>query len=842
MPKLTYVAIALAALPVKTLAEERFRTEINYIVETITYTSGEVQTVESQHEVVSGSQEAGWGMGKFHMLETDENDELVVETGDIHRAVHISGSEDALSRADIAALEGLDISKITNSWLVDHDEYGANPEMALDQEAGMAVWKNITMAGDAHTSHWLMFEKGYTYEDIPRLIDYGVNGEDELHPLHITSYGVGEYPVLARDDTQKIFQTESANIVFSEVHFGSNLQNLGGSNIIFDRVTFGGEVDIQNVTGITIRNSEQYDLHEEEPTNGGEYFWAHSDRISGLYISNSSEILLEGNLWDRIGWEEGYAYDGEAIYGQPPSMYSQNVYIQYNTSDVTFRDNITMRAASHGAQLRGGGYLEDNVFLDNNAAVNTLGGDYKDVGPIGNYSLFSDNLVTSAGHRDANDIGAKSWGIINGAQDTVFTDNIIAHLADPNNPDEIAEKTDTAGSRHGDGTTTYDDTITHNWAGSENTEGLDPAFLDQTTIQLYAAELLGKPNATIDDLANYLRAQTGGMVDGVSDADLIIDYFQQGFGIATEDRASAQTLRFVPDDLADGVRWDNRMNWDTDDLPGTIDGDSVDLGGNRVAYGGTTRIQNLDFGDGGALDVSHGKLTIGGETTTGESGADVNVSSSGQIWMNGFDDANGSIDLDMTGGRFANTGDVDGGISANITDGQAILATDGGRFDLHQGDALNIFGNEAKVGFDGAAGETAVLRFGDGSHLSFTADTDGVSTIEEFRSGAMGEAPNVQSGINLGQSVLEIDASAVSGTAGALTLLRADELVGSFSEVHVTGLADMQDANLVVDYINDTVTLDIFAPGEGTGALTIKTIGYDETDTESEELWAALTV
>ena len=36
----------------------------------------------------------------------------------------------------------------------------------------------------------------------------------------------------------------------------------------------------------------------------------------------------------------------------------------------------------------------------------------------------------------------------------------------------------------------------------------------------------------------------------------------------------------------DGVRWDNRINWDTEDAPDN--GDSVDLNGNWVQYGGTT--------------------------------------------------------------------------------------------------------------------------------------------------------------------------------------------------------------------------------------------------------------
>ena len=94
-------------------------------------------------------------------------------------------------------------------------------------------------------------------------------------------------------------------------------------------------------------------------------------------------------------------------------------------------------------------------------------------------------------------------------------------------------------------------------------------MLDQTTIQRFTADLLGTDTATIDDLAEVLREQmTNGTLDPV-DADQIIAYFQETFGIAPDVRTEAATLRFVPDDRGDGVRWDNRLNWDSDDLPGT---------------------------------------------------------------------------------------------------------------------------------------------------------------------------------------------------------------------------------------------------------------------------------
>ena len=744
----------------------------------VTYQDGSVEVVEHNSQIVPGSQEDGWGQGDFYMLETDENGDVIVETGDDHRPIYVSGSDDALSRADIAAMEGLQESQITDAWLVDNPAYGGSEDMALDTEAGIAVWYATTYEGDRETSNWLLFEKGYVYENIGRLIEPAASGEDELHPLHITSYGEGELPVI--NDFSRIYQMESHNIVFSDVHFGGDFQSLSGHNIIFDDVRFSGENTFQFGSGLTIRDSKQYGISTEEPSSGGDYFHPHVDRIAGIFVNASENVLLEGNLWDQIGWVEGYSFDGLAENGQAPSAYSQNVYVQNTVFDVTFRDNITMRAASFGAQLRGGAFIEDNLFLENNAALNFMGGEYQGAGPIGNYTLFTGNVVTSGQHNNATQIGALTMGVDNGALDSTLYHNVIAHLADPNNPDELAEKEFTHSPLTDGDLALFNDTVIYNWVGTrdidagtnrdENTEGLDPVLLDQTTIQIFAAEFLDKPDATVSDLADYLRAQADNDVSGVSNADLINAFFLENFGFGTDARVDPATLRFVPNELADGIRWDNRLNWDTEDLPGTIDGDSVDLAGNFVNYGGTNVIEDLDFGNGGKLTVTHGKLTVAGDIEADDRGATLDIAESGQVWANGYSDSE-ILDLNINGGRFVNTGTVDGATETTITDGQAILATDGASFDVSAGSSLRIEGSEAQVGFDGDEGDTAVLRIEEGGTLSFVADENGFSAIEEFRSGSMGDAPDVQTGLNLSAADLLLD---ISGLTGACLLYTSD--------------------------------------------------------------------
>ncbi len=244
-------------------------------------------------------------------------------------------------------------------------------------------------------------------------------------------------------DTLKLWAASNDNIVFSNVAFEGGTHNSRMDRITFTTMSYS-LVGSRRTRAVCRPDHKKLGFHRPDLLTNQETVGLIGqpfvDRIAGLYVSRSDGILLEGNLFDHAGWAEGYDPNGSGDFGQPPSMYSHNVYLQDSNSDVTFRDNITMRGASFGVQVRSGGYIEDNVILDNNVAVNFLGGDYNGAGPVGEYTLFADNLVTSAGYKTADKIGAINWGVRNEANLSSMVDNIVAHMADPNNPTEIAAK------------------------------------------------------------------------------------------------------------------------------------------------------------------------------------------------------------------------------------------------------------------------------------------------------------------------------------------------------------------------------------------------------------------
>lgn len=792
----------------------------------VTHIDGSTSVHQVNLNVQRGLQDDGWATGENHyMLATDENDDIIVEAGDNHTKVYISGSNQALSLADIAQMEGMSTSQVTGQWLAD-SAYGQSENLALNEEAGMMLWREVTPS-DSETSNWFLLERGYQYNNVGDVIRGDIGGEDENHPLFVGAWGEGDLPEVTE---QFVVHTDinnpTANLVVQGIYFSQGVNILRADNVILDGiVAANGGSTVGEIDGATIRNSSFLDA-----TDG-----VGDGRTQGLYMGwESHGVLLEGNFFDMNGWQEG---------GQQPTMFSHNLYMQHDLEDVTLRDSIIMRGASFGAQVRSGGFVEDNVFIDNNAQLSVIGGDYKDAGNVGYYSLLADNLVTSAGHKTGINIGASSTGIHDLSALTSYVDNIVAHLADPNGDETWKIYANRAQSQEED--PFYDDTIVYNWQAYEhpdgwgnssnpdrNVEGLDTGVLDQVTIQNFTAQLLGQQSATIGDLADYLRDQAAGALDDVVDADLIIRFFQEGFGIAPDIRAGSADITFVPNEVGEGIRWDNRLNWDSGDLPGLYPDDNVNLNGNEVVFGGNTEIGQLDFGQDGWLNVYGGRLEVNG----GLSGnGDLNVEGAGQIWTNGSDGSD--IDITVSGGRFANTGDFSGA-DMNVTGGDAILATGGATYEVSSGRTLSIDGG-SDAGFDGDDGGMAILDMDPGAILALGVEDGQLGSIAEFRSGAFGESePDVQSGIGL-DGLLSIDLAGLSASAGStIALMSADEIVGLFEEANVGGLG-ARNAAIVVNYETDTVTLEL---SSGNGAVSIETVG-EQSDVSSgfEALWQALT-
>ena len=86
--------------------------------------------------------------------------------------------------------------------------------------------------------------------------------------------------------------------------------------------------------------------------------WSDSGHSQGIFVKNCNGVLLEENVFDHNGWNED-------VPGANPTTFDQNVYLQTDTFGVTFRGNLTSRAAAAGVQMRTGGNAIDNLMYSN---------------------------------------------------------------------------------------------------------------------------------------------------------------------------------------------------------------------------------------------------------------------------------------------------------------------------------------------------------------------------------------------------------------------------------------------------------------------------------------------
>jgi hypothetical protein len=465
-------------------------------------------------------------MSNHYELAQDRSGNTVFEPGQNHRKVYVTAGADGLGIADIAAREGMSAGRIDDEWLAANPEYGGSPGLALDEDAGMRLWNHLTDRDALPSSHWLLLERGHDYDDVGRLIARGTRGESADHPVVITAWGSGSDPVI--ESQVRGFQGTFANVAVTDLDLEAGMLLLEGENVLLENLDFTNRgLNAQEVDGLTLRRSTITEVHYDRPQNGGA-IWDPDSKIQGAFIKASDSVLIEDVFADQSGWDDGYAYSGSTSQPQAPSKFSHNFYIQKDVTNLIFRDNVSMRGAEAGAQLRPGGVIEGNVFIANDTAFNVGAGD----GP----SFVRDNLVTLAGYNDvAYYGGALAWGIDGLAPDITYEGNIVAHHTDPTDAAGRASRTDPGKAFQNRYPPRTDDTIVYNWETDRKPRpdinvpaGVSAAKLEATTVKSFVEDVLGRNGGTdgVAALSAWLRQSWD---SPRSEAEMILDYFQSAF-------------------------------------------------------------------------------------------------------------------------------------------------------------------------------------------------------------------------------------------------------------------------------------------------------------------------
>lgn len=219
----------------------------------------------------------------------------------------------------------------------------------------------------------------------------------------------------------------------------------------------------------------------------------------GLYAANVVGLVVEENVFDGNGWRAG-------VEGGRATNYNHGMYVQADARDVTVTGNVFANASSHGAQVRPGGIVEDNLFAGNAIGLSfgyVLGAhDPTDGGVTG---VVRGNVVRRGDDiRDAEDFYRGIGMQLGNLESAIVSDNVISHYASAREYGTAFQISHTNG--RGVGELTFERNVVFDWcrplwlegaprAGSilrirdnvlESRDSLAPA-VDTPTIDLSAA-------------------------------------------------------------------------------------------------------------------------------------------------------------------------------------------------------------------------------------------------------------------------------------------------------------------------------------------------------------------
>lgn len=86
--------------------------------------------------------------------------------------------------------------------------------------------------------------------------------------------------------------------------------------------------------------------------------WSTDGHSQGLYVSGTTGVRIEENMFDHNGWSE-------TIEGANPTQFNQNIYLQKGVLGTEFHGNITSYASGAGIQMRSGGNASHNLVFAN---------------------------------------------------------------------------------------------------------------------------------------------------------------------------------------------------------------------------------------------------------------------------------------------------------------------------------------------------------------------------------------------------------------------------------------------------------------------------------------------
>ena len=303
---------------------------------------------------------------------------------------------------------------------------------------------------------WILLKKGDTFEPEgtwqPGYIEFAKSGRSASEPMLLSSYGSGARPVLKGTCLKAIESKSIDNMSIIGLSFQSNylahqmqddplhlgnrqaITFLGArTNTLVEDCVFSGQetsVRLASGSGFQFRRNVVYDSFG-----------------LGFYADYARDMLLEENVFDRCGWQNGIQ-----------SKFTHNVYLK-EVSNVDIRGNTFSRASNFGVKLSGDKpdsasnfTIENNLFYDNGIGLDHSAGPTGDI-----QTTFTHQNGLVRGNVFTERVGAQALvGWLRNGEDVVWDANLFVH----NWSQSIGEALMWGGHHH---SITVSNNIVHDW-------------------------------------------------------------------------------------------------------------------------------------------------------------------------------------------------------------------------------------------------------------------------------------------------------------------------------------------------------------------------------------------
>ena len=248
-----------------------------------------------------------------------------------------------------------------------------------------------------------------------------------------------------------------------------------------------------------------------------------NEHAQGIYLSGVVSFIVEESIFDLCGWHPD-------VPAATPTIFNHCVYWQSDAApDGILRNNVIMRASSHGAQMRSSGRVEGNVFVRNGIA-GFLAGDYNAAPDgvqgtvIGNVFSESQDITPREGHEAGEE--RRGWGFDLLAKDgfgnITYSDNIY-------NKCSGSGQCQTGPAAFPD--SRIEDNVVWDWdsnRGGDLQLSAGPFPDPERTVASYNGSLGG--DDTFEAFAEQLRQQSRTNWREEYTAEAIVEYFREGVG------------------------------------------------------------------------------------------------------------------------------------------------------------------------------------------------------------------------------------------------------------------------------------------------------------------------